>query len=579
MIRNLVQKMVPKQEVEVNTIKLKKNLDDERMLRKKVHVLRSIRKYDEALEIVNKFLEKHPDNERMLLEKAYNLYNLRRYDQALTIFDGILGKHPDDVSLLLKKANTLKSMSKYQESYDLYETIFAKYPDNSLAYANNYAELLLEEPKGDNHDFLDSKIKKTNNAIWVLVKCRLYYKQKNFQAAKQLLEKIPYENIDLQKELVWAHKLVYEFDKVVKLCTEMLNKYPKDVGLLLNRADAYTKQRKYDLAMEDIERACVVRNDDKTKRAKMITLSEANRYDEALYVWNTLHDKMEKRNLRAKARMDRIARRYDSCLDCYKQLLENNPHDVDGVMGHVFTYESTEQYDLAIEQIDKLLDDQGFVLNANRRRASILVKMERYVEARDELNRIIKKLDIEPDSTSNVQRKQDLVKLYNSTLEDIVALPESDVLEFKSTLRWSVKGECYDDRMEYDILKTICGFLNSYGGCLIVGYSDYDKKYIGLKKDYERLKKPNFDGLQLHLGDKINDMIGGRFSDLVRILPACHTENGHKFELARIHVNKSDRAAFLSKKHEFCVRQHGQTRSLDPRTAYSWIVRHDLQVS
>jgi Schlafen, AlbA_2 len=59
------------------------------------------------------------------------------------------------------------------------------------------------------------------------------------------------------------------------------------------------------------------------------------------------------------------------------------------------------------------------------------------------------------------------------TVQELIANGESATLEFKSTARWNVKARKEVTRMEHEIAKTVCAFLNSHrGGTLLIGVSD-----------------------------------------------------------------------------------------------------------
>jgi hypothetical protein len=80
-------------------------------------------------------------------------------------------------------------------------------------------------------------------------------------------------------------------------------------------------------------------------------------------------------------------------------------------------------------------------------------------------------------------------------IRDIVELPESEVLEFKSSV-WAQynnnSGELIDKQtsksltLEDSIIKTIAAFLNTQGGKLIIGVQDRPKrKVVGIEADYQ----------------------------------------------------------------------------------------------
>lgn len=66
---------------------------------------------------------------------------------------------------------------------------------------------------------------------------------------------------------------------------------------------------------------------------------------------------------------------------------------------------------------------------------------------------------------------------------ELVKLPESKTLEFKSTLRWDLKNGRKDDKfVTHAALKTIAAFLNTDGGDLLIGVGD-DGAVLGLDAD------------------------------------------------------------------------------------------------
>jgi hypothetical protein len=83
------------------------------------------------------------------------------------------------------------------------------------------------------------------------------------------------------------------------------------------------------------------------------------------------------------------------------------------------------------------------------------------------------------------------------TCAQIPLLQESDTVEFKSSLRWNYQQNKRDAEMERAVVKTVAGFLNSYGGGnLIIGLGDKGE-VLGLQPDYSTLnRRPNRDGFE-----------------------------------------------------------------------------------
>ena len=88
-------------------------------------------------------------------------------------------------------------------------------------------------------------------------------------------------------------------------------------------------------------------------------------------------------------------------------------------------------------------------------------------------------------------------------IERLVAIGESDLIEFKSTLRVNLHTGKPDKRMEFTILRTLAGFLNRDGGTLVIGVSD-DGSPLGVEVD----KFDNEDRMTLHLVNIVNRSIG-----------------------------------------------------------------------
>ena len=95
-----------------------------------------------------------------------------------------------------------------------------------------------------------------------------------------------------------------------------------------------------------------------------------------------------------------------------------------------------------------------------------------------------------------------LVDPYSS-VKNLIEAGESEKLEFKSSLRFSLHKGTYDKELTHEVLKTIAGFLNTNGGTLLIGIGD-GGEVIGIKKDGLN----NNDKYLLHLTGLFNKHIG-----------------------------------------------------------------------
>jgi type I restriction enzyme R subunit len=90
--------------------------------------------------------------------------------------------------------------------------------------------------------------------------------------------------------------------------------------------------------------------------------------------------------------------------------------------------------------------------------------------------------------------------------EELIKRGESKTLEFKSTLRWSLKEDRQDDKLvTHAVLKTIAAFLNTEGGDLLIGVAD-DGAIVGTERD--RLESD--DKFMRHLAQVVRNGLGDR---------------------------------------------------------------------
>ncbi|HEX9818639.1 MAG TPA: ATP-binding protein, partial [Methylomirabilota bacterium] len=90
--------------------------------------------------------------------------------------------------------------------------------------------------------------------------------------------------------------------------------------------------------------------------------------------------------------------------------------------------------------------------------------------------------------------------------EELIKRGESKTLEFKSTLRWSLKEDRQDDKgVTHAALKTIAAFLNTEGGDLLIGVAD-DGSIVGIERD--RLESD--DKFMRHLAQVVRNGLGDR---------------------------------------------------------------------
>jgi uncharacterized protein with ParB-like and HNH nuclease domain len=193
---------------------------------------------------------------------------------------------------------------------------------------------------------------------------------------------------------------------------------------------------------------------------------------------------------------------------------------------------------------------------------------EKFLEKRremlaDELNAYLNNISI---TEQDVATQVDLL--------DIIQSGEHGFLEFKSSMRWNLRENRQDKKMEEIILKTIAAFSNSEGGKLLVGVAD-NGEILGLENDYNSLKEGNKDIFELHLRNIVNSEFGREFGALnlsvkfpiVNDLEICEIDI--KKGLQPLYCTVSDRNGNPQKK--FYVRSGNSSQELDISEAASFI--------
>lgn len=127
----------------------------------------------------------------------------------------------------------------------------------------------------------------------------------------------------------------------------------------------------------------------------------------------------------------------------------------------------------------------------------------------------------------------------NEEVQELILAGESDVVEFKSTLRYDLRSKEINKKLEYVVAKTVAAFMNSEGGNLFIGVDD-NQNMLGLGDDISTLSKPNIDGFELHLVEVIKKYIGAGLMSHIKIsFPAVE-----ETQICRIKVSKSGKPVF-----------------------------------
>jgi hypothetical protein len=139
----------------------------------------------------------------------------------------------------------------------------------------------------------------------------------------------------------------------------------------------------------------------------------------------------------------------------------------------------------------------------------------------------------------------------NEENEEIILGGENELVEFKATLRYDIRNNVVNTKLEYVIAKTIAAFLNANGGSLLIGVDD-NQNITGLDKDISTLRKQNIDGFELHLIEVIKKYIGSEYSSHIKLSFSKHDD----LDVCSVKVSKSGKPVFIKNEgiEQFFVR-------------------------
>ncbi len=180
----------------------------------------------------------------------------------------------------------------------------------------------------------------------------------------------------------------------------------------------------------------------------------------------------------------------------------------------------------------------------------------------DRLNDFLTKLSL---SNEQVKTKIDFKELIENG--------ESNFLELKSTLRWDIRQNVVNTKLEHVILKSVAAFNNAEGGKLIIGVGD-DFEILGLDNDYNTLKEANKDYFELHLRNLINNNFGKDFGathikmefPIVDDTEICVIDI--KKGIKPLYLEKSDKSGTKQKKFYLRNGNSSQELEIDEATLY-----------
>ncbi len=153
----------------------------------------------------------------------------------------------------------------------------------------------------------------------------------------------------------------------------------------------------------------------------------------------------------------------------------------------------------------------------------------------------------------------------------IIEEGEGSRVEFKATLRWDMRANRVNKDLELAAARTVCAFLNTDGGRLLIGVSD-EGAVTGLGTDYNTFGKKDRDGFLLRFDEVVNLYLGRAVhKDIKPRIAAIHGN-----DLCIVEVACSDRPVFLREEPDesFYVRGAASNQRLSMSQALKYIESH-----
>ena len=155
-------------------------------------------------------------------------------------------------------------------------------------------------------------------------------------------------------------------------------------------------------------------------------------------------------------------------------------------------------------------------------------------------------------------------------IADLIVMPESQTLEFKSSMRFDSTSGGTNKALEQVIVKSVSGLMNAQGGVLLIGIAD-DGSVIGIEKDVQALpKRQDLDYYENHLTTLLENGIGGAATANVRI----RFDELDGRTICRVTVKPSASPVWTTQTGQadaFFVRLNNSTRPLGAREAFTYI--------
>ena len=155
-------------------------------------------------------------------------------------------------------------------------------------------------------------------------------------------------------------------------------------------------------------------------------------------------------------------------------------------------------------------------------------------------------------------------------LKAIIAVGESETIEFKSSLRWDYKTNSKNKALESVIVKTVAGFMNGKGGTLLIGVGPKGE-ILGVENDYGTFQKDsNRDGFEQKVIHLLAHHLGKEFVPMLVQVNFVAVEGK---DISWLRVEASPKPVYVEEENEikFYARVGNTTQPMNPKEMTQYI--------
>ena len=244
---------------------------------------------------------------------------------------------------------------------------------------------------------------------------------------------------------------------------------------------------------------------------------------------------------------------------------------IGGAAPSVYLKRIEEKYEFSSEELDEILRTH-LIEPEHLRNDDFYAFFNARIEAlSDVISRAMDRPVVKEQGTNEEERDTDDPEedddIEEVNLIDLIRDGESDVLEFKSTLRTNLHTDKHDNRIEHAVLKTLAGFLNTQGGSLIIGVSN-EGTPLGVEAD----GFSDEDKMSLHLVNIVNSKMGPNAWAAMR----ASFDDYEEHRVLVVRCERSSSAVYLKNENakQFYIRTGPSTTELSGDDLVEYVKQH-----